>query len=106
MSNYCLLRVNAERRQFIISIDNGFSGTIIVFGSCLPMSVTICLIPARAGLDAVADPRGRNIRAGTAILNINKRPYTNVQNFTFVLSDCCPFIGMRFICDVQRQFCF
>jgi hypothetical protein len=28
------------------------------------------LIPARAGLNAVADPQRRNIQAGTAILNI------------------------------------
>jgi hypothetical protein len=28
------------------------------------------LIPARAGLNAVADPQRRNIQAGTAILNL------------------------------------
>jgi hypothetical protein len=28
------------------------------------------LIPARAGLNAVAVPQGRNLQAGTAILNL------------------------------------
>ena len=40
----------------------------------MPISATlpseVRLIPARAGLNAVADPQRRNIQAGTAILNI------------------------------------
>ena len=35
---------------------------------CLPADDN--LVPARAGLNAVADPRGRNLQTGTAILNV------------------------------------
>ena len=40
------------------------------------------LIPARAGLNAVAVPQGRNIQAGTAILNL-KRFYFDVEGFDY-----------------------
>jgi hypothetical protein len=37
------------------------------------------LIPARAGLNAVADPRGRNLQNGTVILNF-ERLYLRMSN--------------------------
>jgi len=45
------------------------------------------LIPARAGLNAVADPRGRNIQAGTAIFKfiVFRGSKFMLRNFTFVL---------------------
>jgi hypothetical protein len=45
------------------------------------------LIPARAGLNAVADPRRRNIQTGTAILKFNffEVPIFMLKNFLFVL---------------------
>jgi len=36
------------------------------------------LIPARAGLNAVADPQRRNIQAGTAILNLKRLYFIDV----------------------------
>ena len=48
------------------------------------------LIPARAGLNAVADPQRRNLQAGTAILNLKrlyfidaKKSYLPISFFYF-----------------------
>lgn len=43
-----------------------------MFGSRPPCRLYDNLIPARAGLNAVADPRGRNLQTGTAILNAKR----------------------------------
>jgi hypothetical protein len=51
------------------------------------------LTPARAGLNAVAVPQGRNIQAGTAILN---RRGFEIDVEVFVLSIVTIFYGIYF----------
>jgi hypothetical protein len=52
------------------------------------------LIPARAGLKAVAVPQGRNIQAGTAILNTKYEVYLYDKKI-FVRFDQ-PYVGSKY----------
>ena len=64
----------------------------------------IRLKPARAGSDAVAAPRGRNLRAGTAILNLSiEVVLMKMSRIRSVISRCFPDVGVRLIAGSQRQ---